>query len=151
MWRGFHITFLLLKVWKLTITVNPHEDHPKAEKLELPLWLKVKQMHSAVQSLLGYLLFTCDFSMFSSRVTRQSLFFSVQSLYCAHIKKPDSLVPAIKPIISHFACIKLCVWNATYQTNVLVGPPLNKMFLCFIKAHTTTFLTAQSVNFVYYI
>lgn len=78
-------------------------------------------------------------------------FFSVQSLYCAHIKKPDSLVPAIKPIISHFACIKLCVWNATYQTNVLVGPPLNKMFLCFIKAHTTTFLTAQSVNFVYYI
>lgn len=151
MWRGFRITFLLLRVWKLIITINPHEDHPKAEKLELPLWLKLKQMHSAVQSLLGGLVFTCDFSMFSSRATRQSVGFSVQPLYYAHIKKPGSLVPAIKPIISYFASIKLCVWNSTYQTHVLVGPPLNEMFLCFIKAHTTNFLTAQAVHFVYYI
>lgn len=48
LWREFYITLLMLRVWKIIIIAKEHEDHPKAEKLELPVWLMLKQIGIAV-------------------------------------------------------------------------------------------------------
>lgn len=121
---SYYIAFFL-ECERWIITVKPDKYCLKVEKLELPLWVLLKQMvivisvwawKPSIHLWFSYVLSIKDYKA-------MPLFYRV-FLYSAHIRKPTSPVPATQTIISHSAYIELCVLTLTYQTQILEVLPI---------------------------